>query len=178
MQEFEEASRLAQIASQLQKLDEQKSQLLAAVKGEPTVRAPLHRAGTLNGMRSRRNGGAGSRGGLAVELVIKGSQPVRICERTSADTLVVLMERILANFGRGALEKLTTLQVCRGPLVTRDPQHDYLNPKKGDLYTHHRIPGTDMYVLTHSDNKQKVKDIRSALRMLGLPDGAFTVSLS
>ena len=88
------------------------------------------------------------------------------------------MERILARFGMRGLEKLMGLQVSRGPLVSPDPRKDYLNSRKGDIYTHHRIPGTSLYVLTHSDNEQKVKDIRSALRLLGLPDTAFNVFLA
>ncbi len=189
-QDFDEAARLAQIASQLKKLDEQKNHLLAAVQPnshsqpeqftrstQPTLPlAPLSNGSHVQRLTTQSR--TSSRGGLTVELTTKGGAPIRICERTSSDTLVVLMERILTHFGMPGLEKLMGLHVSRGPLVSRNPQRDYLNARTGVLYSHHRIPGTDLYVLTHSDNQQKVKDIRSALRMLGLPDGAFRVSLS
>jgi hypothetical protein len=180
-QDFDEAARLSQIASQLKRLEEQKNQLLASVQPitsqEPpaTAESPSNRTHVQNPTSNARTG---SRGGLSVELTTKGGAPIRICERTSSETLVVLMERILAHFGMPGLEKLMGLQISRGPLVSRDPRKDYLNSRKGDLYTHHRIPGTSLYVLTHSDNEQKVKDIRSALRLLGLPDSAFNVSLA
>jgi hypothetical protein len=179
--EFEEAVRLAQIASQLKKLDEQRHHLLAAVQTSTVpdpLPPPLSPFGNgLHAQRITRESRNSGRGGLVVELPTREGI-VRISERTASDTLVVLMERILANYGMAYLEKLTLLQVSRGPLLSRDPQSDYLNSKKGELYTHHRIPGTDLYVLTHSDNQQKVKDIRAALRLLGLKDDSFRVSLT
>jgi len=181
-QDFDEAGRLAQIASKLKRLDEEKNQLMATVHPRPQPQSqpivPL--ATSQRDFHAQNPTGiarTGTRGGLSVEMTTKGGAPIRICERTSSETLVVLMERILTHFGMPGLEKLTGLTVSRGPLVSRNPRKDYLNSKTGDLYTHHRIPGTNLYVLTHSDNKQKVKDINSALRLLGLPAGSFNVRL-
>ena len=35
-----------------------------------------------------------------------------------------------------------------------------------------------MYVLTQTDNRKKVSNIKSALHLLGLPDSAFNVRLA
>lgn len=180
-QNFEEAARLSQIAAEIKKLDEQKNHLLEAVIGNNVLqpRNAIPPAG--NGLHMQFPHGisrSSSRGGLSVEMTTKGGSPVRVCERTSAETLVVLMERILANFGLAGLEKLMHLHVSRGPLVSRDPRRDFVNHKTGQLYAHHRISGTDLYVLTHSDNKQKVENVIAALRLLGLPEGSFRVNFS
>ena len=110
-----------------------------------------------------------------MEIKSEDGRALRICERTATDTVVALMERVMTLFGLSGLEKLMSLQVSRGPLVSRDPRKDYLNASTGNLYAHHRIPGTSLYVLTHSDTQQKIKDISAALQRLGLPERAFRV---
>jgi hypothetical protein len=174
--DYEEAARLAQIAAQLKRLDEQRNQLLAAVRPVPV--SPVASEPPIGGAakRSLRDSARpASRGGLAVEIKSEEGASLKICERTATDTVVALMERIMTLFGLSGLEKLMSLQVSRGPLVSREPRKDYLNPRTGSLYAHHRIPGTSLYVLTHSDTSQKVKDLTAALARLGLPDQAFRV---
>lgn len=179
--DFDEVTRLAQIASQLKKLEEQKDHLLAAVSTgvQPTPPAmSVAQADPPRTSGSEFPARTGSRGGLTVELSLNGTGRTTICESTATDTLVVLMERLLAKYGIAALEKLMTLRVGRGPMISRNPKVDYVNRKTRELYAHHRILGTDMYVLTQTDNQQKVRNIKSALRLLGLPDTAFNVFLA
>ncbi|HEY3897737.1 MAG TPA: hypothetical protein VGM54_03940 [Chthoniobacter sp.] len=176
--DFEEAARLAQIAAQLKRLDEQRNQLLASVRPAPVAATPSPVAAkSVPKPSSGDSARLASRGGLAVEIKSEDGRSLRICERTATDTVVALMERIMTLFGLSGLEKLMSLQVSRGPLISRDPRRDYLNASTGNLYAHHRIPGTSLYVLTHSDTQQKVKDLTAALQRLGLPDQAFRVSL-
>ena len=181
-QDFDEAIRLAQIASQLKKLDEQKNHLWAALQSDSHLKHTPPSAPFSKGLHTAEKvtlgSSSSSRGGLTVELTTKSGTCIRICERTSADTVVMLMERILSLFGMPGLEKLMGLHVSRGPLVSQNPREDFLNSRTGELYAHHRIPGTNLYVLTHSDNQQKLKDIRSALRLLGLSEESFKISLS
>jgi hypothetical protein len=175
--DFEEAARLAQIAAQLKRIDEQRNQLLASVRS--TSAAPMPLAAPASVEHPKRSSGdsvrLASRGGLAVEIKSEDGRSLRICEKTATDTVVALMERIMTLFGLSGLEKLMNLQVSRGPLISREPRKDYLNASTGNLYAHHRIPGTSLYVLTHSDTQQKMKDLTAALQRLGLPDRAFRV---
>jgi hypothetical protein len=176
--DYEEAARLAQIAAQLKRLDDQRNQLLASVRPMPASAANSEPAS--NGAAKRVSSDSArtpSRGGLAVEIKSEDGRSLRICEKTATDTVVALMERITTLFGLSGLEKLMSLQVSRGPLVSHDPRKDYLNASTGNLYAHHRIPGTSLYVLTHSDTQQKVKDLTAALQRLGLSDRAFRVYL-
>jgi hypothetical protein len=178
-QDFDETARLARIASQLKKLDEQKSHLLASIDFSTAPDSQSSLAPVLDDLEEENSAGearTSSRGGLSVELIVKGTAPIRICERNSTETVVALMEQVLILFGMPGLERLMQLRVSRGPLVSRDPQKDFLNTKSGDLYAHRRIPGTTLYVLTHSDNQQKIKDIGAALRLLGLPNSGFLIS--
>jgi len=101
----------------------------------------------------------------------------RICERTGSETLVVLMERILAQLGPTAIEKLAELPAGRGPLVSDDPERDYVNGQTGELYTHHRIPGSPYYVVTHSSTPEKANIIEKALMRVGIPPFLFNITV-
>ena len=116
-----------------------------------------------------------TRGGLCVDATFPRSGKLRLEEPTAAETLAVLMEHILTNYGESALEKLQNVRTARGPLVSRNPRTDFLNPRKHEPYGHHRIPGTAFYVLTHSSTVEKIEQIQRALRTVGLPAHAFHV---
>ena len=117
------------------------------------------------------------RGSLYVEFKAPNGNRIIVSEETSAATLGRLVERIFASFGMEALETLSRLMVSRGPFISSNPHRDYLNRKTGEPYTNRGIPGTPFYVLTATDNQQKVRDTNEALRLIGLPFGSFTVEL-
>jgi len=117
------------------------------------------------------------RGSLYVEFKAPNGNRIIVSEETSAATLGRLVERIFASFGMEALETLSRLMVSRGPFISRNPYRDYINGRTGEPYTNRRISGTPFYVLTATDNQQKVRDTNEALRLIGLPFGSFTVEL-
>lgn len=94
---------------------------------------------------------------------------ITISEPKSSDTLIKFVAELHAAYGHTVLLKLSHLRVSRGPLVSQVPQEDYRNPRDGSLYTHHEIPGTSFFVLTHSSNNEKVKIFRSVAEYLRLP---------
>lgn len=103
------------------------------------------------------------------DMLDKG-QPELIQEVNGAETMTRLMERMVDNFGQDILQKLSSLKVPRGVLVSRNPKRDFLNPSIDEPYAHHPIEGTDYFVLTHSSTAQKVAILRKMLHFLGLPE--------
>jgi hypothetical protein len=99
----------------------------------------------------------------------------RISERKVSDTLVSFMEELQAALGIEILRKLTAFRVSRGPLVSQNPQADYVNSKTGAIYVNHPIGHTGFYVLTHSGTPEKVAALKDAWKFLGLTPGALTV---
>src|SRR5207244_3012842 len=116
-----------------------------------TLQAELNTSeGSMPMMRStfpvvprNRNGSreAYSRGNLIVEITLPRVGMIRIAERTAAETMVVLMERLLTSLGLGAVERLQQFRTGRGPLVSRQPQKDFRNSKRDEIYCHSRTPG-------------------------------------
>ncbi len=170
------ATRLRQLMDHRQSLEEEEKDLAERVSlstFQPLDVRPtgLYEAAGTNHRTTRR----ATRGGLCVEMDLPHSGKVRQEENTAAETMVAVMERLLAEFGIENLAKLQNLRTGRGPLLSRRPSVDFLNPKKGDLYAHHRVPGTDFYVLTHSATPEKVEHLEQALKLMGLQPTKFRV---
>jgi hypothetical protein len=121
-------------------------------------------------------------GDIVVEInwsLCKIDRPkARISERKVSDTMVSFMEELHAALGVEVLRKLTAFRVSRGPLVSQNPQADYVNNKTGATYVNHSIGHTGYYVLTHSGTAEKVAALKEAWRFLGLTPGALTVGKS
>ncbi len=169
------ASRMRQIAEQKHALEAELEEMAKALSSSPATQnrtIPTTFSGNSHPNRITRRA---TRGGLCVEANFSRSGKLRLEEPTAAETLVVLMEHILTNLGESALEKLQNVRTARGPLVSRNPRTDFLNPRRHEPYGHHRIPGTAFYVLTHSSTVEKVEQIQRALRTVGLPPHAFRV---
>ena len=60
---------------------------------------------------------------------------------------------------------LTSNPVIRFPL-SANPEVDFVNEASGKSYSHKKIPGTDLYLCTHSDTPQKVKKLRELVATL------------
>lgn len=120
-----------------------------------------------------------ARGDIVVEInwnSCKISRPTaRISERKVSDTMVSFMEELQAALGVDVLRKLSAFRVSRGPLVSQNPQIDYVNSKTGAIYVNHPIGHTGFYVLTHSGTAEKVAALKDAWTFLGLTPGALTV---
>jgi hypothetical protein len=87
-----------------------------------------------------------------------------IDEGTAAGTLAKVIERLANVYGQSVLERLSTLQVSRGPLVTRNPNRKY---------QHRRVMG--YFVLTHSATPEKLEIMRKMSSHLSLPAELFEV---
>ncbi len=87
-----------------------------------------------------------------------------IDERTAAGTMAKVIERLADVYGQSVLERLSTLQVNRGPLVTRNPNRKY---------QHRRVMG--YFVLTHSSTSEKSEIMRRISSHLSLPADLFEV---
>jgi hypothetical protein len=98
-----------------------------------------------------------------------------ICERKASDTLRVLFETVLDRFGDAAMEKLSVLRVNRAPPLSRRPEIDFLNRKRGVPYQHQRVGRSDWHVLTHSATYEKIDLIHQVGQALRFPDGAIAV---
>ncbi|MFA6962866.1 MAG: hypothetical protein WC205_19070 [Opitutaceae bacterium] len=122
-------------------------------------------------------------GPLAIEIdwhaIGKSVPKLTICERQASDTLRRLIEELFNNLGPEILEKLSQLKINRGPLISKNPEREFLNAKSRRSYAHQRISRTEYSVLTHSATPEKIAAIIEVRRMLGLPVGsirAFEVS--
>ena len=125
------------------------------------------------------NASAAASGDMVVEVnwsLCKIDRPnARISDRKVSDTMVSFMEELQAALGIEALRKLSAFKVSRGPLVSQNPQTDYVNNATGAIYVNHPIGHTGFYVLTHSSTAEKVAALVEAWRFLGLTPGALTV---
>lgn len=168
--------RLAEITEKESALAKEKAELERALNGASSSASDRDRLRTFS--RAIRNGERQiySRGNLVVEVDLPRTGKVRIAERTAADTMVVLMEHLLAALGLQALEKLQHFRTGRGPLLSKRPEIDFRNSKRDEVYGHRRVPGTDLSVITHSSTLEKVARLKEALRFLGLPPGSYRIA--
>lgn len=109
------------------------------------------------------------------DLIGKGNTEA-IRASTAAATLVHVISRLSRVLGGDTLDRLTHFRVSRGPLVSPNPGRDFVNGSTMETYGHHPLPGTDLYVLTHSSTDQKIKDLNALLTFLKLPAGLFEIS--
>jgi hypothetical protein len=94
----------------------------------------------------------------------------------SSETMTKWAARLFQQFGIEPLQKLARFRISRGPMVSSQPQSDYINNKDGSVYAHQPIADSGYYMLTHSQTSQKLTDITKACqRALGFPIGAVIV---
>lgn len=99
----------------------------------------------------------------------------KINEAKMSANLVRFVTEIKDALGIEALKKLTAFKISRGPPLSQNPNSDYVNKTNGSIYSHHLVPGTTYYVLTHSSTHEKRDAIRGAWYFLGLPEDALSV---
>jgi uncharacterized protein with ParB-like and HNH nuclease domain len=94
---------------------------------------------------------------------------------SDAEKMVSFIKRLAEVFGAEIFSKLERLRISRGPIISSDPSSDFVNQRRGTLFGHHPIPGTGYYVLTHSDRKQKVRDLQRMVNYLGLAQNSYII---
>jgi hypothetical protein len=174
--DFSRVERIARIAARVKELDAERAALVAelhAPEANGSFSAPANLSQTSSPMER-----SSARGGLQVQLRLPQKKTIFVNERTASDTVVAVMERLLPIVKYSGLEELTSVRVSRGPLISKCPDRDFRNAKTGTLYAHHRIPGTDLYVLTHSSTAEKVADLKTAFAKLGMPESAFQITVA
>jgi hypothetical protein len=180
-EDYSEVARLGGIAAEIKVIEAHKASLLSDLesKAPHSTASPKAKSGPSSGgsMSYPRPRKKTNRRTLSVEVTFPDTGKVRICESMASRTVAALMERIFASMGMAALDRLSTLKVSRGPLLSKTPDRDYLNPKKITPYTNHKIPGSPYYVLTHSTTNEKAQFIPKALAHLGLKPYDYNVSL-
>jgi hypothetical protein len=116
-----------------------------------------------------------------IEITIdwsKNGQPFgveKISENLGSATMAKLIERLTKVLGQRVLDVASTMRVKRGPMISKDPQRDYWNSSARKPYGYRQINGTGFAVLTGTDSAQKVSDVTTLLRALGLVTGSYSV---
>jgi hypothetical protein len=181
--DFLSVQKLAAIARRLEEISERErglAQEKATLEEQLNIseRSASTMLSTFPSVPKSRNGSreAYSRGNMAVEITLPRVGMIHIAERTAAETMVVLMEHLLTSLGLSTLERLQQFRTGRGPLLSKRPHVDFKNSRRDEVYAHRRIPGTDLYVITHSSTLEKVARLKEALRFLGLPAGSYRIA--
>lgn len=100
-----------------------------------------------------------------------------IDEPQAAVSLVRYIQSLLQVLGTNALIQIQNIRVLKNRLVSRNPQTDFLNPKKGEPYSHHRIGSTGWFVNTNTSTDHKAEQISEIRMLLGLPLGTVHVEI-
>lgn len=105
------------------------------------------------------------------------SYPRQVIEEpTAAASMITLLRTLHCRLGIKVLEKAEGFIINRGPFVSSKPFEDYRNPSTGEIYGNSHISGTRFNVLTHSETKQKVSDLRKFLKgVVGFRSDSFSV---
>jgi hypothetical protein len=93
----------------------------------------------------------------------------------AADGMIEFLRRTVEQLGPDILQKLARMRVNRGPLISKKPSIDFLNSAQGRPYSNKPLPGTEYFVLTHSQTSQKASDIERISRVLGFLPGSVAV---
>jgi hypothetical protein len=95
----------------------------------------------------------------------------------AAASMVSYIETLVEVFGAGVLPRLQAIQVLKNALVSQFPQRDFMNPKQGVPYSHHRIGNTGWFVNTNTSTDHKKDQIDEIRKLLGLPLGSVRVEI-
>jgi hypothetical protein len=106
------------------------------------------------------------------------SRPIQVIDAPqAAASLVSYIKTLMEVFGPSILPRLQTIRILKNALVSQSPERDFMNPKKGEPYSHHRIGNTGWFVNTNTSTECKAEQIGEIQKMLGLPLGAIRVEI-
>jgi hypothetical protein len=95
----------------------------------------------------------------------------------AAASLVSYIKTLVEVFGPGVLPRLQAIRVLKNALVSQSPERDFMNPKQGEPYSHHRIGNTGWFVNTNTSTDHKKEQIDEIRTLLGLPLGSVRVEI-
>jgi hypothetical protein len=108
------------------------------------------------------------------DLISKGEpEPIRL--KTAAATLVHTLFRLSTILGGDTFQQLARFKVSRGPILSSDPDSDFVNKVSGEIYSHKAFPGTKFFVRTHSSTEEKIKELKSVLSYLKMPSALLEI---
>lgn len=182
------ANRIVQLQGQLSEIDSEIQrirQTLAAYEPRPDVPLPpsVPTQGQGTGVDDAASDAAAStrlvRHALRIQVdwgrIGKSRGIEVISEHKASDTQAKWAERVYEELGPEALEKLAHFRISRGPMVSRNPERDFLNRASGALFSYQPVGRSGFFILTHSQTSQKVADLKAASKLLGFPVGSVLV---
>lgn len=95
----------------------------------------------------------------------------------AAASLVSYIKSLIEVIGAGVLPRLQEVRVLKNALVSQSPLRDFMNPKQGEPYSHHRIGNTGWFVNTNTSTDHKKEQIDEIRKLLGLPLGSVRVEI-
>ena len=95
----------------------------------------------------------------------------------AAASLVIYINMLVEVFGPSVLPRLQEIRVLKNVLVSQSPQRDFMNPKQGETYSHHRIGNTGWFVNTNTSTDHKKEQIDEIRKLLGLSFGSVRVEI-
>ena len=95
----------------------------------------------------------------------------------AAASMVTYIKTLVEVFGPGVLPRLQAIRVLKNALVSQSPLRDFMNPKQGEPYSHHRIGNTGWFVNTNTSTDHKKEQIDEIRKLLGLPLGAVRIEI-
>jgi hypothetical protein len=95
----------------------------------------------------------------------------------AAASMVTYIKTLVEVFGSGVLPRLQAIQVLKNALVSQFPRRDFMNPKQGVPYSHHRIGNTGWFVNTNTSTDHKKDQIDAIRKLLELPLGSVRVEI-
>jgi hypothetical protein len=174
--DIDEVTRLSPLLAQAREIVDQKNAL--ALREQNLRRQLESESGSseaVSAVSPRIDSGGRLRGGLIVTGALPKLGEIRVEERTAAGTMAVFLQRIEAAFGTDVYAKLNSIRTARGPLVSKQPQLDFMNPRRRQVYAHHPLGTSGWYVITHSSTAEKVEHLHRVFRVVGISPGAYRV---
>lgn len=98
-----------------------------------------------------------------------------IDEPQAATSLVRYIQTLIEVIGSNVLPRIQTIRVLKNALVSQNPLRDFMNPKKGEAYSHHQIGNTGWFVNTNTSTEHKAEQIAEIRKLVGMPLGAVHV---
>jgi hypothetical protein len=188
--DFDSVTQLSALLSRVQQLQKRAAELegevseietsLKGINGKSTSQKVAELVPHLTGEGADAfDGGRAGPQTLRIEIDWKANGKQRekelILLPVAAESMVTFLARLVEELGQDALQKLSRIRVNRGPLLSKSPATDFLNQSQGKVYGNKRLPGTDYFVLTHSQTSQKQDDVNRVCRVLGLVPGSVQV---
>ncbi|MBN8417419.1 MAG: hypothetical protein J0L73_00740 [Verrucomicrobia bacterium] len=100
-----------------------------------------------------------------------------IDEPQAATSLVRFIQTLIEVLGSDVLPRIQAIRVLKNALVSQTPLRDFMNPKQGEAYSHHRIGSTGWFVNTNTSTEHKAEQINEIKALLGLPPSSVHVEI-